>query len=41
MIEAMVLDSFTYTVMTGAAILSFVIVFIATSDDRTHHDSKK
>ena len=39
MIEAMVLDSFTYSVMTGVAILSFAIIFITCSDEKTHHDS--
>ena len=41
MIESMVLDSFTYTVMAIATIVSFVIIFIAWSDEKIHHDSKK
>ena len=41
MIEEMVLDSFTYSIMTIAAIVSFVIIFIAWSDDKTHHGNKK
>lgn len=41
MIEAMVLDSFTYTIMTIATIMSFMIIFIAWSDDKIHRDSEK
>ena len=40
MIEEMVLDSFTYSIMTIAAIISFMIIFIACSDEKTHHDRK-
>ena len=41
MIEQMVLDSFTYSVMTISAVASFVIILIAWSDEKIHHDNKK
>jgi hypothetical protein len=41
MIENMVLDSFTYSIMAISAIVSFVIVFIAWSDGETHYGHKK
>ena len=41
MIESMVLDSFTYSIMGIAAIISFVIIFIAWSDEKIHRGSKK
>ncbi len=41
MIELMVLDSFTYSIMAIAAIMSFVIIFIAWSDEKIHRGGKK
>ena len=41
MIESMVLDSFTYSVMAIATIVSFVIIYIAWSDEKIHRDSKQ
>ena len=41
MVEGMILDSFTYSIITVAAIVSFVVILIAWSDEKTHHNSKK
>ena len=41
MIDKMVLDSFTYSIMAISAVASLVIIFIAWSDEKNHYGHKK
>ncbi len=36
----MILDAFTYSVITVVAILSFVIIFLARSEEKSHKNSE-
>jgi len=36
----MILDAFTYSIMTVVAILSFVIIYLARSEERSRDDSE-
>ena len=36
----MILDAFTYSVMVVVATLSFVIIYISRSDEKSHNDSE-
>ncbi len=41
MIEQMVLDSFTYSIMAISAAASLVIIYIAWSDEKIHRENKR